>query len=271
GDAGKFVHLHGLAPVLENCFTRVVIEGQHSVKVSASEGYVRGFVNTDAPATNGSGSEEFINPPVYMVRSYQDSGIDTETLRVTRSYSDWESGGTPGDTVPGEYYRDDRWQYDTAADHPTLSGYRGDAYTLHKIRRTLPLINDNVGDAVYVSNEHPDDEDDSIEDRSADGAELAEEVLAMLSTVRYTGMLELYGSPILCPHRRITVRNHPKHGTVTFVPQAIEWAMSGEEGRLSYRLGDDRYNPIEELQLVQALRWRDKLPPRAREPQVVRG
>ena len=117
---------------------------------------------------------------------------------------------------------------------------------------------------IYLRNQ----QNPELVDRSQGMIDLCEEILEMLSAVRYTGTLEIKDSPFINPFPRVTVKNHPLHGTITFVPQSMRW--EDKFSCRSYMLVDSKYNPIEEFKLLKQLKWRDKEDPRKREPKVLK-
>ena len=270
-DKLKRVYLSNLAPVLENCFTRVILEGQSSIKEEVPAGYKDGFINSDAPTKAGTATYYITipgDPPVTGYRTYTETGIDMET-QFSSMVASGDTAGTP--KLAGEagfYYKDNRDIFDTATDFPDK--YRGAAFEKFGIKRTMVLIDNELGNAVFLAR-NTDDEDDEYEelvDRSQGMEDLSEEILEMLSAVRYTGKLEIKASPFINPFQRITVKNHPLHGTITFSPQSMRW--EDKFGFRSYTLGDNKYNPIEEFKLLKQLKWRDKEDPRKREPKVLK-
>jgi len=267
-DSRKRLYLVGLAPVLENCFTRVIMEGQNSEYTLSYPGYKDGFINSDAPMQAGKNSwlSPWTDPPSYATKT--ESGIDMETY--FSSYGKKTAGGD-GTDVLGYYYKDTRDIFDTATDFPDK--YRGAAFEKFGIKRTMLLIDNELGHKVYVTPEDeefdPNDPDGSeLVDRSQGMIDLCEEILGMLSAVRYTGKLEIKDSPFINPFQRITIKNHPLHGTITFSPQSMRW--EDKFGFRSYTLGDNKYNPLEEFKLMKQLKWRDKEDPRKREPKVLK-
>ena len=139
------------------------------------------------------------------------------------------------------------WLHDT--------GYAGTAHDVMLLHRTLALIDETVGSNVLSMSS---DGAWTTVDRgtSKEGQALAEQVLARVQDVRYSGRLVVRGGPVFCPNARVQIDN-TEYGSIVAVPQSMTWRLS--TGEREYQLGDNEYNPFEELKLLNELKWRNDL------------
>lgn len=268
-ETKRKLYVDDIEPVLQGCFTRVIVEGQKVTKVTTTQpDYLPGFVCSDHPYQGAITMTWTGADGILVSTRVTATGFDSESYKVFKSSETFIQpipGGTTysgSQTEQGGYYgRDDRSRKDT--------GYGGTAYDEYGVKRTLVIVDDTVGERVYMTQDEDPDSGDHYVDRSAERDELANGIWSVLRDVRYQGKLSVPGTPLINPLQRVTILNHPDRGDVTFRPQSIEW--DAHTGMLTYVLGDSKWNPRDEISLLQQIRWRDKLPTRAREPQVVRA
>jgi hypothetical protein len=180
---------------------------------------------------------------------------DNETL-VTASSSTVRTypliGSVPSNPAgTGYYVKDVRWR--STVDEST--GHSGGAYADYGITRTLVVVDNEVGSSVFKGLTS-DGTDVQFEDRSAAGNTYAEELHKMLSGVRWGGTMHIEGGPMINPLQRVTIIGVPDYGDITFAPQRVTW--DSNTGLRQYVLGDQKHNPLAELQLRQRLGLRDR-------------
>lgn len=274
------VLLEGLKRTLDGCWSRVIVQGQAASAVQAinpqGSRWLPGWIIGGSVQISLSGFIVNYQEEGGYVFTVQCTGYDPETqkLLIVRSpygkfsmfshshtnntwseiFWDTLASGTTGQQVG--YRKDDVWLHDTG-----YASGEGTAYTVLNLTRTLVLMDETVGTAVLLPNTDMTVGEHTLADRHSAGEAMAAGVLARVKDLRYSGRMVLRGGPQLNPHLRVKVEN-TDFGDIVAVPHSVAWRLS--TGEREYQLGDNEYNPYEELQLLNEMRWRDAAHGRAR-------
>jgi len=256
-----------------NSYTRVIVEGRSSADQVVAGASAKGFVDQSAAFKSTTRvRHDFSRPPGFVPPETEDSDVNVTITTTTYngvdpdSYvfilsKDQQSGFafksatlpdareyTPTGVEGGKYGKDGRWRYSYPDAAPW---YSGEAYdSPYGVKRALVVVDDTVGDKVYTTD--PETGEPEYVDRSAQGQALAQRVHSLMSRLRYSGTLRVTGgAETVHPLLRVKVKKHPEHGTLTFTPHQIEYDSALR--MITYTLGDDRWNAVDEMQMINGL------------------
>jgi hypothetical protein len=252
------VFVNGIMPSMDGVYSRVIVEGRYTTEVALT-----GTPTTAAPFVTDDLFRAMERQTWFYDHSEQSitftrttcSNVDKENLKlvvtvtpIRSEFADLPSGHDESGTdyeIAGAYSKDVRCL--------ASSGYGGDAYEEYNLKRTLRIQDDSFGVILHINSSTGLIDS---EDRRGDMSAYCAAIHAVVSKIRYTGSMRYKANGTISPLRRVRLLNHARYGTLEFMPQSITYDC--HTGMRTYQLGDAKYSPIEELKLLQELRWQKK-------------